>query len=337
MSVFKNLLDKIKNKKSISKQIAKTTQIGLSEQKKFDEGLNKSSNIIKNAINDLIINKKTIDQNLLDDIEDMLISFDIGTSSTKKIIEAISSEIKYQNVTDLKLIKQIIIDKLFLYYIQDTIIDNDLNLVKDETNVILVSGVNGVGKTTSIAKLAHHLLNAGYKTCLVAGDTFRAGAIEQLDVWAKRLNVPIFKPDFPNQDPASVIYNGVKFANENKIDVVLCDTSGRLQNKINLMNELKKINLVIKKFNKDQPCESLLVLDATTGQSGLAQAKAFFEVTNLTGIILTKMDSTSRGGIVIAIKDMFNLPVKFIGLGEKMQDLQVFDLEKYILGITKSL
>lgn len=336
MSWIKNLVNKIKGKKSVSEEIEKTTQIGQSEQSKFDQGLRKSSNVFKAAIDEIVKDKTKVDQALIDNIEEMLISLDVGTGATYKIMDAIVDEIKYQNVVDPELVKQIIIDKIFVYYIQDTIIDSTLNIKKGETNVVLISGVNGVGKTTSIAKITKYLLAAKYSVCLVAGDTFRAGAVEQLDIWAQRLGVQIFKPKVANQDPASVIFEGVKWANENKIDVVICDTSGRLQNKVNLMNELKKIDNVIKKFNPNQPCESLLVLDATTGQSGLIQAKAFLEVTKLTGIILTKMDSTSKGGIILAIKDNFNIPVKFIGLGEKPEDLQVFDLEKYIYGLTQT-
>lgn len=337
MGFLKNLINKIRHKKAekTAEQIEQTTQIAQVEQKTFDKGLKKSGGVFKSALDNLVKEHRKVDASMLESIEEMLISFDVGTGATTKIMQAIEEEIKFQNVEDASLVKQIIIDKIFVYYIQDTIIDNGLNLKQGETNVILVSGVNGVGKTTSIAKIAHYLLDKGMKVCLVAGDTFRAGAVEQLDIWAQRLNIQCFKPRIINQDPASVIYEGVKWANENKIDVVLCDTSGRLQNKVNLMNELKKIDGVIKKFNPNQPCESLLVLDATTGQSGIAQAKAFLEVTKLTGIILTKMDSTSRGGIILAIKDNFNIPVKFIGLGETYNDLQPFDIEKYVLGLTK--
>lgn len=337
MGFLKNLINKIRQKKAekTAKKIEQTTQVANLDQKTFDEGLKKSGGVLKTAIDDLVKKHAKVDQNLLDSIEEMLISFDVGTGATTKIMQAIEDEIKFQNVVDPKLVKQIIVDKIFVYYIQDSVVENGLNLKQGETNVILVSGVNGVGKTTSIAKIAHYLLDKGMKVCVVAGDTFRAGAVEQLDIWAQRLNIQCFKPKVANQDPASVIYEGVKWANENKIDVVLCDTSGRLQNKVNLMNELKKIDNVIKKFNPNQPCESLLVLDATTGQSGIAQAQAFLEVTKLTGIILTKMDSTSRGGIILAIKDNFNIPVKFIGLGETYKDLQQFDIEKFVLGLTK--
>ncbi len=337
MGWLKNLINKIKHKKAekTAKQIEATTQIAKTDQTTFDKGLKKSGGAFQEAINDLVKQNAKVDQAMLDNIEEMLIGFDVGTGATRKIMQAIEDEIKYQNVEDPKLVKQIIVDKIFVYYIQDTIIDSGLNIKDGKTNVILVSGVNGVGKTTTIAKLAKRLLDMNKTVCLIAGDTFRAGAVEQLDIWAQRLNIHCFKPKTSGQDPASVIYEGVKWASENKIDVVLCDTSGRLQNKINLMNELKKIDSVIKKFVSDQPCESLLVLDATTGQSGIIQAKAFSEVTKLTGIVLTKMDSTSKGGIILAIKDNFNIPVKFIGLGETYNDLQPFDIEKFVIGLTK--
>ena len=236
----------------------------------------------------------------------------------------------YQKVNDPDLIKSIIIDKIFIYYIQDTEINTAINLKENQTNVVLVVGVNGVGKTTSIAKITKKFIDENKKVLLVAGDTFRAGAVEQLKVWAQRLGVDIELPNKEGQDPASVIYAGVKKGYEQKYDLVICDTSGRLQNKINLMNELKKIHDVIHKFDEYAPHETLLVLDATQGQSGINQAKAFNEVTKISGIILTKMDSTSRGGIVLAIKDAFNIPVKLIGLGEKLEDLSVFDLEMYV-------
>lgn len=335
MGFLKNLINKIRNRRKLANDIAKTTQIGQSDQKKFDIGLKKASGGLKSAIDEVVKQHVTIDQNLLNKIEEMLLSYDVGTNTTFKIMQAIEEEIKYQNVENINLIKQIIIDKILVYYIHDSIIDNNLNIKDDQTNVILISGANGVGKTTTIAKLAKWLLKSNKSVCLIAGDTYRAGALEQLQCWAKQLNIQCFCPKIINQDPASVIYEGIKWAKENKINTVLCDTSGRLQSKINLMNELKKIHTVIKKFAPDQPCESLLVLDATTGQSGIAQAKAFNEVSKLTGIILTKMDSTSKGGIILAIKDSFNIPVKMIGLGEKLEDLQVFDIEKFILGFLK--
>ena len=274
---------------------------------------------------------------MLEEIEEALLLFDIGPKSTQKIMDSIVDEIKYQRVEDPNIIKEIIVDKLFVYYIQNTDIDFSINIKDNTTNVILVTGANGVGKTTSIAKLAYLYKQKGYKVSLVAADTFRAGAIQQLKIWAEKIGVQIFTPIKENQDPASVIYTGVSNTKESGVDIVICDTSGRLQNKTNLMNELKKIENVIKKFDTSQPCESLLVIDATTGQSGINQAKAFNEVTKLTGIILTKMDSTSKGGIVLAIKDAFNLPVKFIGLGESLDDLKEFDLESFIQSLTNSI
>lgn len=338
MGFFSKLKDLISHKKKISKQIEQKNQEKIFiEQKKFDDGLKKSSSIFEEKINEIAKRYRRLDEDLIENIEEALLSFDIGTSATQKILNAIIEEIKYQKVEEPKLIKQIIIDKLFVYYIQDTSTDTDINIIKGPMNVILVTGVNGVGKTTSIAKMAHQFKNNGYKVCLIAGDTFRAGAVEQLGIWAQRINIPIFKPQKEGQDPASVVFGGLQFAKENQIDIVICDTSGRLQNKINLMNELKKIDNVIKKFDVNQPTESLLVIDATTGQSGIIQAKAFNEVTKLTGIILTKMDGTSKGGIVLSIKDAFNLPVKYVGLGESLDDLQQFDLEFFIHGLINNM
>lgn len=338
MGFFSKLKDLISHKKKISKQIQqKNEEQSFITQKKFDDGLKKSSSILEQKVNEIAKRYRRLDDDLIESIEEALLSFDIGTSAVRKILDAIVEEIKYQKVEDPELIKEIIIDKLFVYYIQDTNVDTTMNVVKTKMNVILVTGVNGVGKTTSIAKIAHKFKNEGYKVCLIAGDTFRAGAVEQLGIWANRIGIPIFKPQKEAQDPASVVFGGLEYAKKNGIDVVICDTSGRLQNKINLMNELKKIDTVIKKFEIDQPCESLLVIDATTGQSGIIQAKAFNEVTKLTGIILTKMDGTSKGGIILSIKDAFNLPVKYIGLGEQLDDLQEFDLEFFVHGLINSL
>ena len=332
-SKLKNLFTKKKNK--VAKQIEeKNAENSIIVQEKFDAGLKKSRDSLTNSINNIARKYQRIDDAMLEEIEEALLLFDIGPKSTQKIMDSIIDEIKYQRVENPNIIKEIIIDKLFVYYIQNTDIDFSINV---KENTILVTGANGVGKTTSIAKLAYLYKQKGYKVSLVAADTFRAGAIQQLKIWAVKIGVPIFTPIKENQDPASVIYTGVSNAKENGVDIVICDTSGRLQNKTNLMNELKKIENVIKKFVPTQPCESLLVIDATTGQSGINQAKAFNEVTKLTGIILTKMDSTSKGGIVLAIKDAFNLPVKFIGLGESLDDLREFDLESFIQSLTNSI
>ncbi len=338
MALWTKLKKLFTSKNKVTKSVTqKNLESSNISQEKFDKGLRKSSNSLNDSINSIAKKYQHIDDELLEEVEETLILYDIGADACNKIMSAIIDEIKYQRVDDPKLIKEIIMDKLFVYYIQNTDIDTSINVKKGQLNVILVTGANGVGKTASIAKLTNFYKKLGYSICLVAGDTFRAGAVEQLKIWAERLNVKIFTPERPNQDPASVIYNGLKYAKDNKIEIVLCDTSGRLQNKINLMNELKKIDQVIKKFDSTQPCESLLVIDATTGQSGILQAKAFNEVTKISGIILTKMDSTSKGGIILAIKDAFNLPVKFIGLGESFDDLQEFDLQKFIKGLTSNI
>ena len=336
---FKDLKNKIneKRKQKDIKEKVEENRIFKQEDnaKKFDEGLKKSSKGLSKIIDDIVNQCTTIDDNLFENLEEQLISYDVGFQATEKIINAIKEEVKFQNITDVKSISSIIFDKLLVYYIQDTDIDVDINLLNDRSNVVLVVGVNGVGKTTSIAKIAYKFINENKKVLLVAGDTFRAGAVEQLDKWANKLNIEIVKPKKEGQDPASVIYEGLSKGYNEKYDLIICDTSGRLQNKINLMNELNKIYQVIKKFDETAPHETLLVLDATTGQSGLNQAKAFKEASNPTGIVLAKMDSSSKGGIVLAIKDLFNIPVKFIGLGEKLDDLEPFDIENYLMALSQ--
>ncbi|WP_412032427.1 signal recognition particle-docking protein FtsY [Malacoplasma muris] len=346
MGFWKKLVDKIKGKKSLSekieeKNIENKANVYINQevqsQKKFDDGLKKSSSNLSKAIAEISKKYKEIDESLYESIEEILISYDVGVIATTKILDAIKDEINFQNVKDPKLIREIIVDKLFTYYIQDTNVNTFFNVQNNRTNVILVTGVNGVGKTTSIAKIANKFKKEKKKILLVAGDTFRAGAIEQLKIWAEKLSVDIVIPDKQGLSPDAVIYKGLDKGYKEKYDVILCDTSGRLNNKINLMKELEKINNNIKKFDPNAPHEVLLVLDATTGQSGINQAKAFKEITNVSGIILAKMDGTSKGGIVLSIKDNFNIPVKYIGLGEKLDDLSPFDLEKFIIGITKEI
>ena len=208
----------------------------------------------------------------------------------------------------------------------------DISLEVQKGECLCVMGRNGVGKTTSIAKIAHMYKKEGYKVLLAAGDTFRAGAIEQLGEWAKRVGVDIVSRK-AGSDPSSVMYDAIKKAKEEGYNLVLCDTAGRLQNKANLMAELEKVNKVIGEAAEGNPCETLLTIDATTGQNGMLQAKAFSEITNVSGIILTKLDGTAKGGIVLAIRDQMGIPIKFIGLGEKLDDLEVFDIEQYLYGL----
>ena len=223
-------------------------------------------------------------------------------------------------------------DELFAGYMQKGEYQNDLTFYEDKPEVLLVVGVNGVGKTTSIAKLAHRYIKMGKSVMLAAADTFRAGATEQLQTWADRLGIKLVK-GAPNADPASVAYDGAKKAREEKVDLLIVDTAGRLQTKNNLMAELAKIKRVISKEIEGAPQDTFLIIDATTGQNGVVQARAFKEVTELTGVVITKMDGTSKGGIILAIRDELGVPVRFIGLGEKMDDLEEFDLEKYLYAL----
>ena len=239
-----------------------------------------------------------------------------------------------KNITDPSLLKEIIVDELFIIYVNDEVLSNRIQYRDDGPTIILFVGVNGVGKTTTIAKLAHKMIDEGRKVLMVGADTFRAGAVEQLKEWSVKVGAGFYGKE--ESDPASVVYDGLELAKKENYDVVLVDTAGRLQNKVNLMKELEKINKVIE--GQAGGCdETLLVIDATTGQNGVSQAVAFKEITNVTGIVLTKLDGTAKGGIVLAIKESVGVPVKYIGLGETKDDLQVFDIEKYIYGLFKDM
>lgn len=306
----------------------------------FDAKLNKTSSGFSKIIDELQLaySKNQFSENFYDELIDSLVGLDIGYTASEKIANAVRDEVKRQDINDFETVLEILLDKLIVYYIQDTNINTDINISKErKTNVIVVVGANGVGKTTTIAKLTNFYKEQGYKILLVAGDTFRAGAVEQLKVHANKIGVDIITPDKVGEDPAAVTYKGIKKGYEENYSLIICDTSGRLQNKVNLMNELSKIIKQIKKFDETAPHEILLVLDATVGQSGLAQAKAFNEAANVSGIVLVKMDSSSKGGIVLAIKDQFNIPVKLIGYGETLQDIAEFNLEEYIKNLIKNI
>ena len=260
---------------------------------------------------------------------------DIGVNTVMDFMDRLRKRVKSENITDTKYLNEVIVDELFIIYVNNESITDKINMAEDGPTVILMVGVNGVGKTTTIAKLAHKYKNEGKKVMLIAGDTFRAGAVEQLKIWADRTNSLFYGKE--NTDPAGVIYDGLVKAKEDGADIVLIDTAGRLHNKVNLMKELEKINKVIGRIIPGAPHETLLVIDATTGQNGIMQAKAFKEITDITGIVLTKLDGTAKGGIVLAIKEEVNIPVKFVGLGEKMTDLIPFDIENYIYGLFKDL
>ena len=325
-----------KEKKSIFKKkekISKEEKIDIIETEKYVEGLSKSRDNFVNKLSVLGIKYTKVSDDFYDELEEILITADIGVNTVMDFVDRLKKRVKEEHIEDFEYLKEVIVDELFMIYVGDEVLSSKLNLKDNETNVVLFVGVNGVGKTTSIAKLAYKLKNDGKKVMLIAGDTFRAGAVNQLKEWADRIGVSFFGDD--RTDPSAVIYDGLNKAKEEKMDVVLVDTAGRLQNKDNLMKELEKMNRVIGEIVPNNPVETLLVIDATTGQNGISQAKSFKEITNITGIILTKLDGTAKGGIVLAIKELVDIPVKFVGLGEKETDMIPFDIEKYIYGLFK--
>ena len=302
---------------------------------KYEEGLSKTRKEFISQLNNLSNKYKFIDENYFEDLENILIMADIGVNTVMNFVDKLKKRVKEEKISDSKMLKDVIIDELFIMYVDNGILNSKINYNSEGPTVILFVGVNGVGKTTTIGKIAAKLKSDGKKVLLVAGDTFRAGAIEQIEEWGKKINVRVIAKDV--KDPSSVVYDGLDIAKKEHYDVVLIDTAGRLQNKVNLMNELAKINKVIKMHIASAPHETLLVIDATTGQNGISQAKSFKEITNITGIVLTKLDGTAKGGIVLAIKEEVGIPVKYVGLGEKVEDLEPFDIEKYIYGLFKEL
>ena len=320
------LFDKFKN--AFKKEEVKET-------KEYEVGLEKTRREFTSKLNLLNMKHNIIDEEYYEELESILISADIGVNTVMSFIDKLKRRVKKENITSVNDLKEVIVDEMFIIYVQNEIIVNKINFNDKGPTVILFVGVNGVGKTTSIGKMASKLKNDGKKVLLVAADTFRAGAIEQLHEWGNRIGVDVVSGE--STDPSSVVFDGVTKAKNEGYDVVLIDTAGRLQNKVNLMNELDKMNKVIGKIIDGAPHETLLVIDATTGQNGISQAKSFKEITNITGIILTKLDGTAKGGIVLAIKESVGIPVKYIGLGEGVEDLKVFDIEKYIYGLFKDM
>lgn len=309
------------------------------EQKKeietYDKGLEKTRKEFSSKLSLLSKKYKKVSEEYFEELEEILIQADIGVETVMKFVDQLRKRVKHENILDPEDLKEIIVDEMFIIYVNNEVIVNKINFSETGPTVLLFVGVNGVGKTTTIGKIAYNLHQSGKKVLLIAGDTFRAGAVEQLQLWADQIGVPCVSKE--NKDPSSVIYDGLTKALQEQVDVVLIDTAGRLQNKVNLMNELEKMNKVIGKLIPGAPHETLLVMDATTGQNGISQAKSFKEITNITGIVLTKLDGTAKGGIVLAIKESIGIPVKYVGLGEKITDLQVFDIEKYIYGLFKDL
>lgn len=314
MSFFKRL------KESISSKAEAVTN-------KFKEGLTKTRDVFVERVDDLFSRRKKIDEDFYEELEEILIGADVGVNTVLKLIEQLRAEVKKRKIEDPAELQPILSEKLIELLKGDA--DAGLNLNPNGLSVILFVGVNGVGKTTTIGKMAHMFKSQGKKVLMAAGDTFRAGAIEQLETWGERVGVDVIKQQ-SGADPAAVMFDAVQAAKTRGVDILLCDTAGRLQNKVNLMEELNKIYRVIQREVPDAPHEVILVLDATTGQNALSQAKLFGDKTGLTGLVLSKLDGTAKGGIVVAIRQELSLPVKFVGLGEKMDDLQPFDSEQFV-------
>jgi fused signal recognition particle receptor len=301
----------------------------------YEKGLEKTRKEFVSKLNLLGIKYTKIDDEYFEELEQLLIMADIGVNTVMNFMDRLKSRVKSEHITDTKTLNEVIIDELFIIYVEGESLTDKIKVAESGPTVILMVGVNGVGKTTTIGKLANKYNEEGKKVMLIAADTFRAGAVEQLKVWADRTNSVFYGKE--NTDPAGVIYDGLEMAKKEAADIVLIDTAGRLQNKVNLMKELEKMNKVIAKIIPGAPHETLLVIDATTGQNGIMQAKSFKEITNITGIVLTKLDGTAKGGIVLAIKEDVKIPVKFIGLGEGINDLKPFDIESYIYGLFKDM
>ncbi|MFG6118224.1 signal recognition particle-docking protein FtsY [Thalassobacillus sp. B23F22_16] len=301
---------------------------------KFRIGLTKTRDSFSGRINDLVARYRTVDEDFFEDLEEILISADVGVTTVMEMIDELEMEVKRRNIKDTKHVREVISEKLVeIYYGDDDSEEmEELNINHDGLSIVLFVGVNGVGKTTTIGKLAHQLKSEGKNVMLAAGDTFRAGAIEQLDAWGERVGVNVVKHS-AGSDPAAVIFDAIQAAKSRDADVLLCDTAGRLQNKVNLMNELAKVKRVIEREVPTAPHEVLLVLDATTGQNAMSQAKTFSEATDVSGIVLTKLDGTAKGGIVLAIRNELEIPVKLVGLGEKVTDLQPFDAHAFVYGL----
>ncbi|MED3552220.1 signal recognition particle-docking protein FtsY [Cytobacillus praedii] len=323
MSFFKKLKEKI------TKQTDSVTE-------KFKDGLAKTRDNFSGKVNDLVARYRKVDEDFFEELEEILIQADVGFDTVMKLVEELKMEVKRKNIQDPQEVQSVISEKLVEIYEAGGEGSAELNMQEDSLTVILFVGVNGVGKTTTIGKLAHKFKGEGKKVLLAAGDTFRAGAIEQLEVWGERVGVEVIKQG-AGSDPAAVMFDAVQAAKSRQADILICDTAGRLQNKVNLMKELEKVKRVIEREIPGAPHEVLLVLDATTGQNAMIQAKTFKEATDVSGIVLTKLDGTAKGGIVLAIRNELNIPVKFVGLGEKMDDLQEFNAEQYVYGLFADL
>ncbi|SFR74203.1 fused signal recognition particle receptor [Streptococcus equinus] len=305
------------------------------EEEKYNRSLKKTRTGFSARLNAFLANFRRVDEDFFEELEEMLILSDVGVNVATQLTEDLRYEAKFENAKKADDLKRVIIEKLVEIYEKDGVFNEQINF-QDGLTVMLFVGVNGVGKTTSIGKLAYKYKNEGKKVMLVAADTFRAGAVAQLAEWGRRVDVPVVTgPE--KADPASVVFDGMERAVAENVDVLLIDTAGRLQNKDNLMAELEKIGRIIKRVVPDAPHETLLALDASTGQNALSQAKEFSKITPLTGLILTKIDGTAKGGVVLAIRQELDIPVKFIGFGEKIDDIGEFDSEDFIRGLLEGI
>lgn len=320
----------------LSKLKARIIGKSTKQQEKYVAGLDKSSRSIGDKLNALAARFFTVNDAYFEELEQILIESDVGVRTAVEIINQSKAQVRLEHIANPLEINEILIDKMFIAYTSDDEVESEIHFAQSGPTVVLMVGVNGVGKTTTIAKLTHRYLKRNKSVIIAAGDTFRAGAVEQLQVWANRLQVELVKGK-ELADPSSVMFDAVKKAKQNNVDLLICDTAGRLQNKSNLMDELAKMVRVIKKEIPDAPHEILLVIDATTGQNGVFQAKEFAKFSGVSGIVLTKMDGTSKGGIILSIKNELNIPVRFIGIGEKMDDLEEFDLDQYLYGLFSKL
>lgn len=305
------------------------------EEEKYNRSLKKTRTGFSARLNAFLANFRRVDEDFFEELEEMLILSDVGVNVATQLTEDLRYEAKLENAKKADDLKRVIIEKLVEIYEKDGVFNEQINF-QDGLTVMLFVGVNGVGKTTSIGKLAYKYKNEGKKVMLVAADTFRAGAVAQLAEWGRRVDVPVVTgPE--KADPASVVFDGMERAVAENVDVLLIDTAGRLQNKDNLMAELEKIGRIIKRVVPDAPHETLLALDASTGQNALSQAKEFSKITPLTGLILTKIDGSAKGGVVLAIRQELDIPVKFIGFGEKIDDIGEFDSEDFIRGLLEGI
>ena len=315
--------------------IEETPQVQETEQEKYDRSLKKTRTGFGARLNAFFANFRSVDEDFFEELEELLIMSDVGVQVASNLTEELRYEAKLENAKKPDALRRVIIEKLVELYEKDGIYNENINF-QDGLTVMLFVGVNGVGKTTSIGKLAHRYKQAGKKVMLVAADTFRAGAVAQLAEWGRRVDVPVVTgPE--KADPASVVFDGMERAVAEGIDILMIDTAGRLQNKENLMAELEKIGRIIKRVVPEAPHETFLALDASTGQNALVQAKEFSKITPVTGIVLTKIDGTARGGVVLAIREELNIPVKLIGFGEKIDDIGEFNSENFMKGLLEGL